>query len=195
MTAIAEAGIPDRRRMAGWSLVQLFVVGGAILAAAAGIVLAIYMVANRAPAISFVELGEEASAGGMSLSVGVAEWVDPGEMNEQAQVFPMPASMMPGMPDTGQGRLHMEVSLRNPGAGVRAYSPDEFRLEAGSGIGWEPSQSSFLPGALGPHEALSGDIYFDVPQTNEGLYLVWTKGESQIYMPAANGAEVKPHLH
>ncbi len=173
----------------------MIVVVGAIVAAVVGVVLAVLMVANRGPATSFVELGEEANAGGMSLVVGVSEWVDPGDMNEEAQVFPMPASMMPGMPDAGEGRLHMEVSLKNPAGGVVEYSSAEFRLEAESGTVWEPFQSSFLPGTLGPREALSGDIYFDVPQTNEGLYLVWTKDGSRIYMPAANGAEVKQHLH
>ena len=180
------------RKLAALSTVVLV---GALVAALVGVALVTVMFATRSPVTSFVALGEKAEAGGVWLNVSVSEWVDPGDMNKEAQVYPMPASMMPGMPDTGQGRLHIELTLQNPGDGPRGFGPDEFHLESDSGTSWSPIESSFIPGTLGPAEALEGDIFFDVPQTDEGLYLVWTRSGIRTFIPAANGADAKTHIH
>lgn len=108
---------------------------------------------------------------------------------DQGQQFPMPASMMPGMPENGQQRLHIELMLRNEGSLPRQFGPDEFRLVGNDNHSWKPQDNtSFLNFTLQPGQALNTALSFDIEEAAANLYLVWHRGDSQVRIPVADPA-------
>lgn len=149
--------------------------------ALAGAVLAINMINNAPTEVTFVEIGQHAQAGGIDMSVETAEWISMD--HNEAKGFPMPASMMPGMPGEGEHRLKVEFTLRNPGESARAFAPAELQLAAGGGKVYAPINDPAMAHSIGPGQAIDGLFYFDVPGTETDLHLVWTSGGTQVHIP------------
>jgi hypothetical protein len=156
----------------------------ALAAAVSGVVLVALMMATRPPDVALVAAGEEAESGGLFLRIDSSEWLDHEEAHrDQGEVFPMPASAMPDMPADGLERLHVEVSVRNPGDGAHEITPGDFRVSSVGGDSWPPMASTLPPSELGPRQALNGVVFFDVPEGESGVYFVWSAGGSEAYMP------------
>ena len=151
------------------------------------------MLVTRYPVATFVAPGQEAEASGVSLRIDFTEWLNHEDAHQdQGEVFPMPASSMPGMPEEGLQRLQVELTLQNLGDASRDFRPEEFSVRSVSGESWPPMASTFQPGTLGPGQALNGVVFFDVPEAESGVYLVWTRGGTQVYNPIG---DVPVHDH
>jgi hypothetical protein len=135
-------------------------------------------------------------SGGLVLTVNEVARVSGGhdDMSGAAQPsygFPMPQQamqqMMPGMQAEDEQRLHVEVSLRNPGGTPKRYRPEDFHLVSGAGGRWLP-KDPFTPGTLAPGFALTVDLYFDFPQGEADLSVDWTPaGGDPVLIPLVVG--------
>ncbi len=105
------------------------------------------------------------------------------EATEQAQVFPMPATMMPGMPEEGTNRLQFEVMVENAGLTATDISPSNFYLLSEAGTSWTPLMGGTLrDDTLEPHQILSTIVAFDVPELESedvAIYLVWRRNDEE----------------
>lgn len=169
----------------------------AVVASLAGLVLVTRMVLGDDAVYG---LETEARTGEVSLWVERYEWlahdhgdhdhsgdeaVDPeqeriDEITAQAQVFPMPASMMPGTPNEGFQRLQANLTFLNRGAGGADVEPEQFLLVAEDGSGsWSALRGgTFSRLTLGHDQILNTVVAFDVPEelSGAGMYLEWTTG-------------------
>lgn len=176
-------GVGTQPNKRGSTLVPAFVLVAAVAAALLGAVLAVLTLADRSPEVVVVTPGQEARAGGLALQINAAEWVS-------HQMMPgMPPSSMPGMPAEGERRLYIPLTLRNPSDGPRSFGPADFRLHSSSGASWSPLEGNLRAGTLGPGQALNGSLFFDVPEAESGVYLLWTKGGTQVQMPLGDAPE------
>lgn len=170
-----------------------------------GLGMAIPMLLTRTP---LAAIGQDIQADGLVLRVESAAWLvhehadappppgtnvnqnsadSNGQNADQGQQFPMPASMMPGMPENGQQRLHIELMLRNEGNLPRSFGPDEFRLEASNNHLWKPQDNtSFMNVTVQPGQALNAALSFDIDEAAANLFLVWHRGGSQVRVPVAD---------
>lgn len=103
----------------------------------------------------------------------------------QGQVFPMPASMMPDLPDEGHERLKVELTLQNTGRRSQPFGPGDFRLRSEAGGEWLPrAKSTFRADVLHAGQSVNGVFFFDVPQEEaQDLFIVWQRGGSKIRIP------------
>lgn len=169
----------------GVGLIAPSIASAAALAAGLlGIALAISLLRAHSSEITFVVSGEPAQAGGLSLSLEATEWL---RHDMEPTSFPMPASMMTGMPAEGQQRLHVEMTLGNADDRSLAYTPGEFRLLSAGGTSWAPVGASFAEGSLRPGQAMNGGVFFDVPEGETELHLVWSRGGEEVHIPVAAG--------
>lgn len=166
-----------------------------------GLALLTYLIFNRSRLISE---GQTVQVGNLSLQIKEIEWlahehgghdhgedevVDPQaeqieDLTAEGQVFPMPSSMMPGMPEEGQLRLQVEVSLQNEGSRPLSYGPEAFSLHSENGGFWFPQTSnSFRAGALDVGQTINGVFTFDVVDTATDLYLLWQRDSDEIRIP------------
>ncbi|MBE7472510.1 MAG: hypothetical protein DPW09_07005 [Anaerolineae bacterium] len=174
----------------------------ALAASLLGLGMAIPMLLTRTP---LAAIGQDIQADGLVLRVESAAWLvhehedappppgvnvnqnsagSNGQNADQGQQFPMPASMMPGMPENGQQRLHIELMLRNEGSLPRSFGPDEFRLEASNNHSWKPQDNtSFLNVTVQPGQALNTALSFDIDEAAANLFLVWNRGGSLVRVP------------
>lgn len=142
-------------------------------------------------------------SGGLVLTVNLAAPAAHDEMTGVTQPsypadFPMPGQTMPGMQAQDEERLHVEVSLRNPGGTAKPYRLDDFHLVSGAGGRWIPNNDSFAPGMLAPGLALNLDLYFDYPLGHSDLSVSWTPiGGDPVVIPLIVGdAPARPgHGH
>ncbi|RME41303.1 MAG: DUF4352 domain-containing protein [Caldilineae bacterium] len=103
----------------------------------------------------------------------------------EGQVFPMPASMMPDLPDDGYRRLKVEFTMENVGNQPVFFGPAEFRLHAAAGGEWSPrAVTTFQAGTLFGGQRVDAVFFFDVPQEEESdLYLTWMRDGRQFRIP------------
>jgi hypothetical protein len=129
------------------------------------------------------------SAGGLTLQVQSAQWVDL-EHNSQ-DGFQMPQQMMPGAPSPDQQRLAVEVAVSNRSGRATLLSHSEFSVQSSDGQVWplvaddlggsgDDAEGAFdgLRGTvedsgaaavgaeatrLGPGLAVNGSLSFDLP--------------------------------
>src|SRR5262249_43089021 len=73
----------------------------------------------------------EAKLDNLVLHLDRASWIH--DDMEHSERYPMPASMMPGMPTTGSQRLHIEVTTRNIGKTVQTFYAEELELHSEKG--------------------------------------------------------------
>lgn len=169
-----------------------------VLPAALGIALLVQMLRERPSGPPLVvAVGDLAPAGALSLQAEMAEWVGH-DMGGQK----MPPTMMPGMPEEGQRRLHVELTLRNSrgaGAGAEMARAREFRLISAHGGSWSALRGSFEEAAVGPGQMRTEDLYFDVPEQEanlQDLRLVWSRGGRKVYVIlAADGDTAHQERH
>ena len=106
----------------------------------------------------------------------------------------MPSTMMPDMPEQGQIRIQIEVNLENLGSHPREFALDDFILRSASGDQWLPrTGNSISYGTLGPAQAINGKVAFDVEDTATDLYLVWSRGGTEVRFPMDDASEHVDH--
>lgn len=175
-----------------------FVVLVAVTASLLGVGMAFFMLMTRTP---LAAIGQDIRVDGLVLRLESAAWLvhehedapppsevslnqDSAAPSDEGQQFPMPASMMPGMPENGQQRLHVELILRNESNQPRHFGPDEFRLEASNNHSWKPQDNtSFLNVTVEPGQALSAALSFDIDEAATNLFIVWSRGNSLVRIP------------
>ena len=169
-----------------------------------GLALLTYLISNRSRLISE---GQTVQVGNLSLQIKEIDWlahehgghdhddgeaVDPQqeeieELTAEGQVFPMPSSMMPGMPEAGQLRLQIEFSLQNEGNRPLPYGPEAFSLHSENGGFWFPqTTNAFRAGDLGMGQTINGVFTFDVADTATELYMLWQRDGDEIRIPIEN---------
>jgi hypothetical protein len=186
-----RGGPPARKRPWGVVLVASAVAGTIV-----GLVLVVSMAGQR-PTVTG-RVGEVVSSGGVDLKVEGTDWLshhDPGSVPPSTSTgrFEMPASMMPGMPEAGTHRLHIEVTLHNPTSGTLDYEASELRLTSAAGSSWTANPGSLASGTLVGGASITLDPSFDIPETESNVSLMWTRAGIAVRIPL--GAEEPPHQH
>lgn len=123
---------------------------------------------------------EEATVDNLTVQVTAASWTTMDhDMSGDAPGYQMPPAMMPGMPEHGEQRLAVSVTVVNSGAGTRPLRPgEEFALRAGeAGRQWAPHSDTFgdLPRLAG-RNAVNGILFFDLPaeELTAPAWIEWT---------------------
>jgi uncharacterized protein DUF4352 len=138
----------------------------------------------------------------LTAEVTVAGWVDMDHnMSANAPGYQMPPAMMPGMPDQGEERMSVTVTVTNTSDQTRPLHPaNEFTLRAAKGDRkWTEHSDDFgeLP-RLAPHSAVTGVIFFDLPPadvSDSPMWIEWShSGDSASLSVPLNGA-VPNHQH
>jgi hypothetical protein len=196
-----RSGVVRRRprARAGPSRAGALVVAGlAAAAGAAGLVLLLSLVAPPPP--SPAPTPGRLLAGDLVFQVQGSGWITHDDIGGPAPAsvengFQMPASMMPGMPDHGVHRLYLEAVLSNTGWSHDGFAPREFSVRSATGETWALDQpATFEAGSLGPGQARSLDLLFDVPEAVSQLDLVWTHG-GQVQFVQVGAAPPPIHVH
>ncbi|HET9144269.1 MAG TPA: hypothetical protein VFO68_33245 [Actinophytocola sp.] len=134
---------------------------------------------------------------GLSAEVTTAGWVEMDhDMSGNAPGYQMPPAMMPGMPDQGDQRIAVKLTVANTTAGTRQLrAGEEFTLHsAKDGKSWTPHSHTFgeLPRLAG-RNVISGVLYFDLPPADvadSATWIEWSHGDgsTRLFVPL-NGAE------
>lgn len=179
-------GIPQRTALRGQPAVPRGLLVAIVVALVFGLIGVVFlglMLRERNAVAGSVE------AGGMTLQVRSAQWVDMDHNSSDG--FQMPQQMMPGAPSPNEQRLALEVAVSNHSRSVTQLSHSEFSIQSSDGQVWplvaddlggasEASDGAFdgLPpdtedsasavaaaGAtrLGPGLAVNGSLSFDLP--------------------------------
>lgn len=122
-----------------------------------------------------------ATLNGLTASVQHASWVGM-DMSGFMPGYQMPASMMPGMPEDGYHRFAVTVTIVNTGGGTRQFHADrDFSLRtAGDEKSWPAEATTFGPlPRLGADNGITGDIYFDLPESVLADFSAWIEWQNQ----------------
>lgn len=146
----------------------------------------------------------QASVDSLTTSVTAAYWANMDhDMSGDAPGYQMPPAMMPGMPENGDQRLAVTVTVANTSDGTRPLRPgEEFALHAGKeGKQWAPHSTTFgdLP-RLAPHNAVEGVLFFDLPPaqlTDAAAWIEWTHADSanRLTIPMDGVSSGPSHSH
>lgn len=145
----------------------------------------------------------QATVDGLTAQVTTADWTGMDhDMSGDAPGYQMPPAMMPGMPDNGDQRLAVSVTVVNTSDGTRPFRPgEEFALRAGDDDQWTPHSDTFgeLP-RLAPHNAITGILFFDVPPaalTQFPVWVEWTHGDTanRLIIPMDGVRSGPSHSH
>jgi hypothetical protein len=143
------------------------------------------------------------AADGIAANVREVRWIahDHNAETGTGPGYQMPLSMMPGMPEDGQTRLAISVTVTNTEGGGRAVDPaGEFTLaDAATGESWQPSADTFdglsrLPAG----NAADGVLFFDVPEPGQGerrFYIDWKHGRERVRLAVQPGQGTATHSH
>lgn len=144
---------------------------------------------------------DEATVDSLTAQVTTANWTSMDhDASEDTTGYQMPAQMMPGMPEDGEQRLAVAVTVVNTSGDTRQLRPDkEFALHAGQDSRqWAPHSDTFgdLPRLAG-RNAVNGIIFFDLP-TNEltaPAWIEWTHSgtTSRLTIPMDGVGEPQEH--
>lgn len=152
-----------------------------------------------------ISKGKEASqdgtavVSGVQVHVGNVDWVN-FDHEDTGGGIPMPPQMMPGMPEEGEGRLAIELTVESADNDARALDIEqEFFL--GSSDGMEPidlkADSFGEVGRVNPGEAVHGSLYFDLPAPQDGdkppYFLEWRRGGETVRLAVEPGGEPPDH--
>lgn len=145
----------------------------------------------------------QATVDSLTAQVTTADWTEMDhDMSGDAPGYQMPPAMMPGMPEQGDQRLAVSVTVVNSSEETRPLRPGkEFTLRAENGGRWTAHSDTFgeLP-RLAPQNAIRGILFFDLPPaelTKSPVWLEWTHGDtaSRLIIPV-DGVRVPPnHSH
>jgi hypothetical protein len=146
----------------------------------------------------------EATVDGLTAQVVTAEWTTMDhDMSSDAPGYQMPPQMMPGMPENGDQRLAVSVTVVNTVDETRPLRPgQEFTLHAGKeSKRWTAHSDTFgeLPRLAG-RNAVKGILYFDLPSTElagSPAWLEWTHGgtTSRLTIPLDGVRGGPSHSH
>lgn len=147
---------------------------------------------------------EEATVDSLTTRITAAHWTAMDhDMSGDAPGYQMPPAMMPGMPENGDQRLAVSVTVVNTSDSTRPLRPGkEFTLHAGKdGRQWTTHSDTFgtLP-RLAPHNAVTGILFFDVPPaelTDFPAWIEWTHGDAanRLVIPMAGVRSGPSHTH
>jgi len=175
----------------------VLVVLAALAVATFGVV---WLSAAPAPSVT----ASQATVDNLTAQVTAAGWTNMDhDMSGDAPGYQMPPAMMPGMPEKGEQRLAISVSVVNTSDGTRPLRPgEEFTLHAGKdGRQWARSSDTFgdLP-RLAPRSAVNGVLFFDLPPaelTGSPAWLEWTHGDttSRLIIPMDGVRSGPTHSH
>lgn len=144
---------------------------------------------------------DEATVDSLTAQVTSAGWTAMDhDMSGDAPGYQMPPAMMPGMPENGDQRLAVSVTVVNTSADTRPLRPDkEFVLRAGDdGQQWAPHSDTFgdLPRLAG-RNAVNGIIFFDLPADalTAPAWVEWTHSgtTSRLTIPMDGVREHQEH--
>jgi hypothetical protein len=176
----------------------------AIIAATSLAVTAFGVVRLVAPSDASSGTTDQASVDSLTAQVTKAGWASMDhDMDSDAPGYTMPPAMMPGMPEGGDERLEITVTVVNTSDDTRPLRPDkEFTLHAGkTGRKVAPHSDTFgdLP-RLAPHNAVSGILYFDLQPndlTDAPAWVEWTHGDAanQLTIPMEGVDNGPSHSH
>lgn len=146
-------------------------------------------------------------AGGLQVNVDTMLWLS-NDMTGQGPVkntnphgFKMAPSMMPGMPQAGDNRLRVEVSISNVSTVNQRYAMNEFKIVTAKGQSYPPDpvdgSTQATSAILRPGFWTTIDLYFDLPAAaNKNLTVQWTHGGTSVSFPVnTNGKLPAPHIH
>ena len=125
----------------------------------------------------------QAEVDGLFVRLERAEWLVDQMHESTGQVYPMPASMMPDLPDAGLLRLNVELNLYNRSQRARHFSTDEFEIRSAEGTVWSLATDKLTDFTLDPGQALNAVLDFDVLAGEPGLRLVWARTGADVVMP------------
>jgi mono/diheme cytochrome c family protein len=169
-------GSVPRRHFLGGKRQSLAVIIVAIAATVAGAVMVVDL-RREIPV-------REATIGNLFMRLDRAEWLD--DQMEHSDTFPMPQSMMPGMPTTNMSRLSAELQVQNPGRGIAAFNVKELFLEAANGSMWPVVGSEVVELGLEPGQSFNTFAFFDVDHEEIGedgdLRLIWMRDGIRVFL-------------
>ena len=136
--------------------------------------------AAHQPVVTQLAFGSLAEVGGLRFTVRSAKWVSIGP--EMGRGIATPVSLITGdLPD----RLYLEFAIENLGNKTRSFERKEVRLQGPSGAAWGPLADDFPAITLGPQEALTTMLIFEVPVPEAGLQLAWVREQHEAHIPIA----------
>lgn len=144
----------------------------------------------------------QATVDDLTSRVSKAGWADMDhDMADDAPGYQMPPAMMPGMPENGDERLSIAVTVVNTSGDTRLLRPDkEFALRA-DGRRLTPHSDTFgdLPRLAG-HNAVQGTLFFDLKPaelTSAPAYIEWTHDgtASRLTIPMDGVRSGPTHSH
>lgn len=162
-----------------------------------GLVLLGSMLAERRYESRVSEVRALAQVGPLFLTVERAEWLGRSR-SPQAVAGPPgnPYYLMHSAPPNGQKRVRIEASLRNKGEDARSFGLDEFTLRSDQGGAWPLRPGSFQPARLMPGQVLYLDLFFDIPEAESNLFLVWSRdGDEASTVRIPVGSRVRGQSH
>lgn len=125
----------------------------------------------------------EASVAGFGMRIERTAWLE--DHMEHGGRIPMPPSMMPDMPEHGQHRLSVEITLYNEGEERQRFKSAELQLRSKAGHTWLPSSTTADSIVLSTGQVAHLFLNFDVGSMREGQFrLVWQRGKTQHAMMA-----------
>ncbi|HEX6360665.1 DUF4352 domain-containing protein [Actinophytocola sp.] len=149
-------------------------------------------------------VADQAIVDSLTAQVTAADWTNMDhDMAKDAPGYKMPPAMMPGMPEDGNQRLAITVTVVNTSEDTRPFRPDEeFTLRAGAeGKARTPRSDTFgdLP-RLAPRNAVNGLLFFDLPTeelTESPAWLEWTHGDTthRLAIPMDGVSAPPNHSH
>jgi mono/diheme cytochrome c family protein len=117
------------------------------------------------------------------LEVSSASWFEH-EM-DHGTVFPVPASMLEGMPPNDVHRLNLELSMMNLGRAAKTFAIGELALRSSEGNTWPASSGEREEVQLASRQVVHLIVDFDVEESDRGdLRLVWSRKGTSIEMSA-----------
>jgi hypothetical protein len=149
------------------------------------------------------EVSRTGSLDSMTAEVTKAGWVEMDhDMTEDAPGYQMPPGMMPGMPEQGEQRMSLTITIINTSDQTRQLrAGEEFVLHsARNGQKWTPRVHTFgdLP-RLAPHSGVTGTLYFDLPPeavADSATWVEWSHGNTSTRLSVPlNGAIGGEHPH
>ena len=118
--------------------------------------------------------GPVAEVGGLWLRVEFAAWDRP-HVYAQSK-HPILTN------ELSERRLEVRMSLQNPTDQPQAVNPREFQLRARSGAVW-PAVSVLPATLVGPKQAVTSILAFNVLAKIAGIQLVWSKDGHEVRIP------------
>jgi hypothetical protein len=173
-----------------------FVVLAAVVIATVGVLRLM-----AAPDTSAAATGQS-SVDSLTAQVTAADWTGMDHEMTPASGYQMPQGMMPGMPEDGEQRLAVKVTVVNTSGDTRPLRPgEEFVLRAGpEGRQWQQYAATFGELArLAPGNAVSGTLFFDLPpeELQPPAWVEWTHADTAIRLtlPINGLGEAPDHGH